>query len=142
VLRFSALVLSLVAVCSASTTTLACVISTNQRSLFFHRMPAALDAPAIARVTVTQVRMGNAGREQTQFAVGQVEQVIKGDIEQPVVWMPFVRTSCGPHVEVGMQGIVFGTLRRAPDGSVELLPIERNLDGKHFQSPYLEGRNP
>jgi len=41
-----------------------------------------------------------------------------------------------------MQGIVFGTLRRAPDGSVELLPIERNLDGKHFQSPYLEGRNP
>ena len=121
-----ALTLGLLAVCLAAPSALACMGPTLERAVFFREVPAGLDAPVIARVTVIAMGETNITTERRPYAVARVEQVIKGTIDRPVVWISAVSSSCGPLFRVGFGGVVLGTLRQAGNGALELLPVMAN----------------
>ena len=121
-----ALTLGLLAAGIAAPSALACIGPTLERAVFFQDVPAGLDAPVIARVTVIAIGETTITAERGPYAVARVEQVIKGTIDRPVVWISALSSSCGPFFRVGFGGVVLGTLRQAGNGALELLPVIAN----------------
>ena len=131
----------LFAVCLTAQSALACMGPELERTVFFREVPAGLDAPVIAKVTVVALGEAKIAAERRPYAVARVEHVIKGTIDRPRVWISAISSSCGPYFKIGFGGVVLGTLREAGSGALELLPVVANpYDLREVSN--LEGARP
>jgi hypothetical protein len=119
--RLTALTMSLM-LCITSADAEACFPGYEFRMLF-EKIPFALDAPVIARITGVEVLSGASKRDAVVLA--RIDKVIKGELEGEYIRLVYQRTSCGPSFPqsyVGASGIVLGKLERNDEGAISLRP--------------------
>jgi hypothetical protein len=124
----------LLAACAASSDAQACLFSSLARTFFFEDIDLAngVDAPAIARVTITAMTDSHSSENRSWTATAHVDRVLKGqipsrDIKIKVMWVPSL---CDFSFRVGAKGIVVGTIKRDPQGVLELLATFESLEDR------------
>jgi hypothetical protein len=82
----------------------ACRSLSTEKSIFFQKLPA--EAQLAAHVTILE--------KEGVTAAAQVNEVVRGSLNTNRINLVLpLQTSCGPSVEVGQSGIVFGAMRDA-----------------------------
>ena len=106
--------LSVMAVCLASTGSLACPASDFNTTIFFTSVPAKVDAPVVASVRVVKLlKPDRYGYSFTGHA--RVEKVIRGNIKGEVIHLIALPKSLCDDTQkfrVGDNGVVIGTVRQ------------------------------
>jgi hypothetical protein len=88
----------------------ACRSPLTNKSIFFQKLPA--EAQLAAHVTILE--------KEGVTALAQVNEVVRGNLNTKVINLVLpLETSCGPSVEIGQSGIVFGAMRDADHLVVE-----------------------
>lgn len=88
----------------------ACRSRSTEKSIFFQKLPA--EAQLAAHVTILE--------KEGVTAVALVNEVVRGSLNTKVINLVLpLETSCGPSVEIGQSGIVFGAMRDADNLVVE-----------------------
>jgi hypothetical protein len=133
--------IAIFAACLTSVSAQACRGMTLERSILFDDV-TGLDAPVIARVTVTAmlnqeqpkpgVRVPDDQYVQRFTLVGlaRVEQVIKGELAGSLIKVAVLPTSCGPYFGAGVSGTVAGTIKHDTQGTQVLHLISESPSGR------------
>jgi hypothetical protein len=117
--------------CFACTQALACLGPSSERTIIFNHVPADLDAPVIAEVTI--IDMTPDLRDLYTFTGSmaainaRVENVIRGQIGEGRLRIVTPLSDCSNGFGVGSHGFVAGELRSDANGNSELVAISENI---------------
>jgi len=109
---------------------LACIGPSQEQTVFFETsdIAAGIDGPAIAQVTISEVRVSPDGNH--WVGVAAVEKVIKGPIDSRTIHVLVFPTSCSRGLGSGAHGIIVGTLNRNRNGIIEVTARTDTLDAR------------
>ena len=116
--------------CCSPVAALACLGPSYERTIIFNHVPADVDAPVIAEVTIIDMTpdlrdVSSSASEAVMNA--RVENVIKGQIEQGPLRIVTPLTDCSNGFGAGVHGFVAGELRGDAQGRLELVAMNENI---------------